>query len=170
MGEIAEFRTTIRLSISQIASEFGMSRNTVAKRIDLFGVKPDGRRAGYPVYRMRDLVPVVAQQQCVPAGPDFNPDTLPPIERRAWFQSENERLKVEGEMGRLIPAAEVESEMAAMAKSIVRVLETLPDMVERDIRASPEVVEYLQEKVYELRLHLTGEVAEVEEDDVRVGG
>ena len=104
------------------------------------------------------------------AGPNFDPSQLPPTDRRAWYQSENERLKAEGEQGRLIPAAEVEAEMALMAKTVVRELETLVDTVERDLRVTPDVIEYLQHKVYELRKTLTDHVTEAEADDVRVSG
>lgn len=165
MGEVIERRSFVRLSISQIASEFSMSRNTVARRIDQLGIRPDGRRAGYPVYRMRDIIDVVsASHGSIPTG-EIDPSTLPPTERRAWYQSENERLKAEADSGRLIPAAEVEAEMALMVTTIVRALETLPDRIERDRRVSPEIVEYLQEEVHALREQLSGDLVEAEADD-----
>lgn len=173
MGELAEFRSTLRLSISQIASEFGMARATVAKRIDALGVKPDGRRQGHPIYRMRDMIRVVAPEPEMGsgAGPDFDPAKLPPSERRAWYQSENERLKSEADQGRLIPAVEVESEMATLAKTVVRELEILPDTIERDMRVGPEVVEYLQGKIRALLMNIACAVAEAESDDaIRVSG
>ena len=46
----------ILLSVSQIASEFGMARPTVSKRLDAAGIKPSDKRGGHPVYRMRDVV------------------------------------------------------------------------------------------------------------------
>lgn len=169
MGDVTEFRSALRLSISQVAAEFGMSRNTVARRIEQLGIRPDGRRGGYPVYRMRDLVPVVQGELPGGLGDGFDPSRLPPTERRAWYQSENERLKAEADSGRLIPAAEVEAEMAEMAKTVVRALETLPDRVERDLRVPPEVVEYLQGEVHRLRVELCDRVMEAEVDDEEDG-
>lgn len=173
MGELTEFRSVFRLSISQIASEFGMARGTVSKRIDALGIKPDGRRGGYPIYRMRDVIRVVAPEPELGsgAGPEFDPSKLPPGDRRAWYQSENERLKVEADQGRLIPAIEVEAEMATLAKTVVRELEILPDTIERDLRVGPEVIEYLQDKIYKLRQQIAGAVAEAEAGDgVRISG
>ncbi len=47
-------------------------------------------------------------------------DSLSPADRRAWFQSENERLKFEKEIGELIPASEVALEMSALAKTVFK--------------------------------------------------
>lgn len=38
------------------------------------------------------------------------------MERRAYYQSENERLKVETTTGLLVPAAEVEADYAELVK------------------------------------------------------
>jgi hypothetical protein len=160
VGDVIEQHDRIvRYSIARLAGEFGMGRDTVAKRLAQANVRADGKRNGYPVYRLRDVCAVLLNFDAYGAGGILDPCTLPPIERRAWFQSENERLKVECDMGRLIPAAEVEAEMAQMARTVVRALETLPDTVERDLRAPPEVIEYLIDKVYELRRQLTCELA-----------
>jgi hypothetical protein len=162
MGDVTELRSGIRLSISQIAVEFSMSRNTVARRIDQLGLRPDGKRGGYAVYRLRDVAAIVAPEGPSPSASDFDPTQLPPSERRAWFQSENERLKAEAEQRQLIPAGEVETEMAVMVKTVVRALETLPDRAERDLRCPPEVVEFLQNEVYALRVELQDQVSEAE--------
>ncbi|MBM0956484.1 DUF1441 family protein, partial [Escherichia coli] len=52
--------------------------------------------------------------------------------RKAWYQSERERLKFEQETAQLIPASDVRREFAIWAKAVVQVLETLPDILERD--------------------------------------
>lgn len=175
MGEVTEFRTSIRLSISQIASEFGMSRNTVSARIAALGLSPDGKRGGYPVYRLRDVVRIAAQVEHTqaPGAADFDPAQLRPSERRAWYQSENERLKFETDCRHLVPEIEVASEFAALAKAITQSLETLPDRAERDTRCSPEVVEYLIAEVRTMRNEIAQRVeglSDQDPDDVRVSG
>ena len=163
MGDVSEIRDN-RLSVSQIASEFVMARATVAKRIEALGIRPDGKRLGYPVYRLRDIVRVAGDSD--PAD-ENDPMRMRPQDRRAWFQSENERLKFESEEGRLIPAAEVEAEMAEMAKVVTRALATLPDKLERDLRIGADVVGYVARQcratMDELHAAMADDVADARE-------
>lgn len=142
----------VYLSINQIATEFGFARATVAKRIDALGIRPTEKRGGHPVYRLRDVVRIAEGQS--PQGDEVDPMRMRPTDRRAWFQSENERLKFEQEEGRLIPAGEVEAEMAEVAKIVTRALETLPDRLERDLRLSPAVVESVAQQCRAVREEL----------------
>lgn len=139
MGDVQRIGQ-ILLSVSQIASEFGMARATVAKRIDALGIHAERKRAGYPVYRLRDIVRIFGD---LAPSEEHDPMRMRPQDRRAWFQSENERLKFESEEGRLIPAGEVEAGMGEIAKIVTRALATLPDKLERDMRMPPGVVEYV---------------------------
>lgn len=153
----ADFTTgQLSWSINRLAREFGMARETVTKRLADASVRPCGNKAGHPVYRLADVAPLLVVAS--PLG-EFDPMTLRPTDRRAWYQSENERLKFEQETGNLILAAEVHHEMAAIAKIVVRELETLPDRVERDLRCSPEVVEYLQAEVRGVRSEIARKLA-----------
>lgn len=157
----------LRFSINRLAAEFGMGRDTVSKRLQLANVSPSGFNAGHAVFRLRDAVPAILDVHLTDEDGHTDPGKLKPTERRAWFQSENERLKFEQDLGQLILASEVQSEMATLAKIVVRVLETLPDTVERDLRCGPEVVEYLQRKVRELRAEISHRVASDEGEDAR---
>ena len=75
---------------------------------------------------------------------------LPP-DRKAWFQSERERLKFQQETGELIPASAVTREFSSMAKAVVQVLETLPDILERDCAMTPAAVVRVQKVIDDLR-------------------
>lgn len=162
MGEVTELRQ-FRLSVSQIAAEFGMARATVAKRIEALGIKPDGKRLGYPVYRLRDIVRVAGD---VEAGDENDPMRMRPTDRRAWFQSENERLKLEVEQGRYIPAAEFEAEVGNIGKIVSRAFATFPDKLERDLRVPPEVVEYAMHYCRESQAEIYSAIRG-EDEDVR---
>lgn len=165
MGDVTQLHQ-IRLSVSQIASEFGMARATVSKRLDAAGIRPEGKRGGYPVYRLKDIVRAVADAAPVD-GSEVDPMRMRPTDRRAWFQSENERLKFEQEEGRLIPAGEVEAEMAEVAKIVTRALETLPDRLERDMRAPAEVIDYVSSACRSVREELALAMV-AEEQDARL--
>ena len=154
----------ILLSVSQIASEFGMGRVTVSKRIDSAGIKPAGKRGGHPVYRMRDIVQIAVDASSPVCDPAMDPMRMRPTDRRAWFQSENERLKFEQEQGLLIPAGEVEAEMSEIAKVVARALATMPDRMERDLRLPPVAIEYVVEQCRAIRSEIAAAMANEEQD------
>ncbi len=76
---------------------------------------------------------------------------MEPQDRKAWYQSERERLKFEQEVGELIPASDVAREFAEMAKAMVQVLDTLPDILERDCALNPAAVFRIQSIIDDLR-------------------
>ena len=128
-AEIETLSDGIRLSITGLASEFGFSRETVKNRINKCNVKPDGRRRGNPVYRLRDcIVPITDREN----GEVKDPKKLPPMERRAWYASEKDRQITEEKDGMLIPVEDHRKSLAEVIQSTVQVLETLPDVLERD--------------------------------------
>lgn len=91
-----------------------------------------------------------------------NVDELLPTDRKAWFQSERERLKFEIETSALIPASDVTREFATLAKAVVQVLETLPDILERDCGLQPLAVTRVQAIIDDLRDQIAQRVFEAE--------
>jgi hypothetical protein len=144
MGDVRDFQPG--WSIARLADEFGIDRRTATKRIREGGVPPLGKRGGNDVYRLADVAGVlVGGFGAVGPGAVVDPRDLPPTERRAWFQSENERLAAEQTIGTLVPAAEVESDYAALVKLVVQFFDTLPDVLERDCELTPAQVVRVQE-------------------------
>jgi hypothetical protein len=144
MGAVVEVQDRIvRLSIARLAEEFGMARETVSKRLALSNVSPDGKRNGYPVYRLRDACPAILQPLGLGEDGEVDPRKLPPSDRNAWYQSELRRVDLELKSQQLIPAAEFEAGLADMAKDLVQFLETLADQLERDAGLTPEQIDAL---------------------------
>lgn len=167
MGEvISAGESKIRLSISRLATEFGMARETVAKRLRSAGVQADGKKDGYPVYRLRDAAPALIEAAPTDEAGDVDPDKLPPEKRRAWFQSERERMELEEKAGKLIPALEHERDMARLVGMVVQAFETLPDVLERDEGLQPHQVERVQQVLDGVRGKLYDRIVS-DEDDVR---
>lgn len=165
MGDRLEFQPG--WSISRLATEFGIDRRTATRRLEKAGVQPSGKRSGHVVYNLRDAAPALVDMAAVQLGGDggMDPRDLPPMERRAYYQSENERLKVETTTGQLVPAAEVEADMAKLVKILVTMLATLPDVLERDCALSAAQVVRVQEACDEVRQAMY-EAVIVEDDDV----
>lgn len=144
----------IRLSISRLAEAFELDRRTVAKRLALAKVRPAGLGNGSPVYELRDAWLPLTRSQAVAKVTD--PRALPPAQRRAWYQSENERRRLEADGKQLIPAAEVEAEMAKLVNRMVPFLDTLGDQLERDAGLTPEQVTLVQEGAAAVRREIVG--------------
>lgn len=150
MGDVREFQPG--WSIARLADEFGIDRRTAAKRIREAGIPPIGKRSGNDVYRLADVAPALVER--LPAvGEDgvVDPRNLPPMERRAYYQSENERLKAETTIGMLVPAAEVEADYAELVKKVVQFFDTLPDVLERKANLTPDQVIKVQEQCDRVR-------------------
>ncbi|THA00325.1 DUF1441 family protein [Rodentibacter pneumotropicus] len=138
----------LKLNINQIAEVVGMHRQTASNRLSRF-TPATGSNAKNKLYFVRDLITAALEEQPEKMSKDV--DELPPMERRAWFQSENERLRFEKEMGELIPAFEVAQQMSALAKYVVQHLETLPDILERDCGLPPNALIRVQQIIDDLR-------------------
>lgn len=168
MGTVLDQRDLLRLvSISRLSELLRMDRRTVSKRLADANLAPAGKRDGFPVYDGR-----AACEACLLAGSQgedgapVDPRNLKPMERRAWYQSERERMAVEAEARQLIPAIEVQVEKAEIVRTFVQFLDTLPDQLERDVALSPDQIEAMCRAITKQRAALyAAAVAELEQDE-----
>lgn len=135
------------LSVRRLSEVFEMARETVSKRLSEHGIEPCGRRHGHPVFKLKDAAAALLGTLVTDDEGNQDPRKLRPDLRNSWFQSELRRLDVEMQCGQLIPAAEHESDLSEMVKSIVQFCDTLPDQLERDCALSPEQVESMHEAI-----------------------
>lgn len=103
----------------------------------------------------------------IPTVSSSNLEEMTPPDRLAHWKAENERLKFEVDTKQLIPAEDVAREFSMMAKAVVMVLETLPDILERDCALTPVAVSRVQSVIDDLRDQVAQKVmdAEPEEDE-----
>lgn len=168
MGTVLDQRDLLRLvSISRLSELLRMDRRTVSKRLADANLAPASKREGFPVYDGR-----AACEACLLVGSQgedgapVDPRNLKPMERRAWYQSERERMAVEAEARQLIPAIEVQAEKAEMARTFVQFLDTLGDQLERDVALSPEQIDAMNRAITKQRAALyAAAVAELEQDE-----
>jgi len=148
----------MQVNVSQLAELVGMNRNLVARRLrELELVAGNGENL-----RVYELGPAL-QALLTPSAKENG--EMSPQDRKAWYQSENERLKFEEGVRGLIPAEEVAREYASMAKAVVLVLETLPDILERDCALSPKAVQLVQDKIDDLRDEMARKIQESDSDE-----
>ncbi|WP_404854291.1 DUF1441 family protein [Escherichia coli] len=79
------------------------------------------------MYLLTDLI--ISLLEKPPASED---EEMNPHDRKAWYQSERERLKFQHETVQLVPVSDVRRSFSVVVKAIVQVLETWPDRLERD--------------------------------------
>jgi hypothetical protein len=122
-------------SLSAYARAFGTDRDTLRRRLLEAGIEPYAERGGHKIYKLREVYLAWTS-----ANGTINPENLSPFNRRAWYQAELDRLRLEQTRGEVIPRLEVEQEIAGVLKIAAETFDTLPDLVERDCGATPQQV------------------------------
>lgn len=148
----------LTLNISQLAALSGVHRQTAAARLQNLPVA-GGHESNLKLYRVVDIVSAF-----LALPPPVAEGEMDAHERKAWYQSERERLKFEQETAQLIPASDVRREFAIWAKAVVQVLETLPDILERDCGLQPAAVSRVQSIIDDLRDQIALRVTEAGAD------
>lgn len=87
---------------------------------------------------------------------EFNPERLPPKDRKDWYDGEKRRREIQESDRELIPAHKYDTELSRAIKIMAAGLETLPDVLERDAGLQPKqlepvfrVVDGLRETLYQ---------------------
>lgn len=137
----------ICLSLEQAALEFQRDRETIRRRIIDCKIKPVAIRSGFPVYALRDLLEMESM------GPDgkVDPEKLRPFDRKAHYQADGERIKLQVLCKELLHRTDVEIEWGRVLKVVKQGLDTLVDVVERDVVPSPIVLERISRWVDQIR-------------------
>lgn len=143
----------INLSASAISLEFGLATATVKKRLIDAGLQETGKNRGNPIYRLKDVIKILLN----PDG-ETDPNTLGPQERKAWYQSEKDRIIVEEKQGELIPVDQHRDALADVIKITVQTLDLLPDILERDCDLTPTQIEKMIELTDQVRNHWADQI------------
>ena len=148
----------LKLNINQIAELVGMHRQTVSQRVA--GLTPAiGSNSKLKLYALSDLIKIGLAEKMT-----ADVDSLSPVERRAFWQAENESLKYERDTGELVPAFEVAQEMSFLAKAVVQSLDTLPDILERDCGLPPAALMRVQQVIDDLRDQMAQQIQQNSDD------
>jgi hypothetical protein len=162
MSKVSALASGLHVSVTTLAAEFGVTRETAARRIADAGVKPSGKRAGYPVYRLKDVWGAVLGQTSEDGTQD--PDKLDPFKRQAHYKAEHLKLQVESEQRELIPRIEVEQEQARILRVVALFLDTLPDILERDCGLAAAMIVAVEKRLDQMREELHKALTEDEEE------
>lgn len=154
MSNISPIQDAYAYNISRLAEAFCLDRKTVRKRLNQAMVRPSGKRNGQPVYALVDVGPALFGATETPKSEKNNPDSMDPKARKEWFQSENERLKFQQNVGELIPEPAYRDDLALVFKLIVAFFESLPDKMERQRTFTPAQLQALENVTDAMRAQL----------------
>jgi hypothetical protein len=145
----------ILASLSAWARCLNTERETLRRRLLAANVTAKAERNGHAVYGGKDVL------RAWLAGPEagIDPDALSPFQRRAYYQGELDKLKVQQERGELVPALEVEQTIGKLAKLFVLGLDTLVDTIERDVGLSHKQADRMERHTDNIREQLYHEIA-----------
>lgn len=134
MGEyVSNSVDGLLVSLTTLAREFGISRDTVGRRLREAGVRSTAERAGHPVFGLAPAARALVMAERVAVSPSStDPERMTPQDRKSWYQSEKDRIAVERELKAVVSMEDCRLELALVTKSTVMMLETLPDILERD--------------------------------------
>lgn len=155
MTDVSNIGDVYNWSVAKIAEAFGMDRKAVKRRLLEANIPVASTVRGNPVYALRNVGPALfGGGEIAEAESIHDPALMDPKSRKDWYQSENERLKLEKEQRKLVPVDEVVFVYSSMRKAVVQVLETIPDILERDCGLTPQAVGTVQKSIDDLRYTL----------------
>ncbi|EIQ6797770.1 DUF1441 family protein [Escherichia fergusonii] len=134
----------LMLNINQLAAIAGICRQTAAARLK--NIQPAGGHDKLKLYRVTDILTCFLDLP-VPASLE----EMEPHDRKAWYQSERERLRFEQETAQLIPVDDVRKEMAIWGEIVSEELAKLPNILARDAGLKPMAVNRVQSIIDDLR-------------------
>jgi len=150
VGDAADIRNAYNWNVTSIARAFGLHRNTVSARLRDSSIQPVSRKGNAPLYALADIGPALFSGRGV-GGSTISPDEMDPQSRRAWYQSENERLKFETDQRHLIPDDEMAREQAVLMKAVANSMDSLPDVLERECGMTGAQLELVQTVIDSIR-------------------
>ncbi|MGS3754863.1 DUF1441 family protein, partial [Escherichia coli] len=103
----------MKLNINQLAALSGLHRQTVTARMADVPLAP-GSNEKKKLYLLTDLITALLAKT-----PSTEDEEMNPHDRKAWYQSERERLKFQHETVQLVPVSDVRRSFSVVVKAIV---------------------------------------------------
>lgn len=131
-------------SKNRLANEYGIDRRTIDNLIK--DVPPSGVKGSHPAWLLRDVAPAISKYYIagMSEGED-DPERMLPKDRKDWYEGEQKRIQILKTEGGLLVAEDARKEWAELLKKIMLTLDTLVDVVERDVGLERLQISRIQE-------------------------
>lgn len=123
------------LNITQMSKLFEMDKRDVSYKIEQAGIKPTGMRQGIPIYKLKEVMPVVVK----PAYDieaylrKMNPQDLPKHLSKEFWAGQRARQEFELREGNLWPTDKVVEHVGELVKLVRMAALLTVDTVERQV-------------------------------------
>jgi hypothetical protein len=164
VGDVTKIDDAYLWNITRIAQAFGVSRDTVRKRLNAAGVSSVKKVKGVPLYPLPDVGPALFAGEANVMPTEYKPNELHPKDRKDYFQSEIARLTVEEKTKQLIPVEDVRADQVRTFKANVAFFEGLTDKMERTRLFNPEQLDALERATDTFRDQLYNELMDVADE------
>lgn len=148
------------LSIRELHMVTGFARDTVSARLQAAGVTPSAMRDRHPVYRLRDVLPVLYRGLGSDAPVD--PERLAPFQRKAYYQAEREKYLAGDDCSRLVQIEDLKAERARVNGIFQFALKAIPAQLAAVARLSAGQVALIERECAKARAELLELVIEFE--------
>lgn len=137
-------------SLSALATEFKIDRRKCGALLE--GIPPGGESKGHPVFRIADVALALGTYkasgtslQSISGNDEFDPDMLPPKERKEQYEGTLKKMDIEVRRGQLVPIDAHREGLSDMAKTVKNAMAGLADTVDAEVGLPPEAVEAIDE-------------------------
>lgn len=118
------------------------------------GIIPKSNHGKYPLAGVIRGYVIYLQNAGVNAEGNVDPEKLEPFKRKAWYQGEHDKLRLQIERSELLTSLDVEQTFGATFKLVADFLDTLPDILERDCGANAAMITLIEKRLDKLREEL----------------
>lgn len=108
-----------------------------------------------------DLLAAAQWRFSGPADSEVDPDSMPPTDRKAWYEGETKRRDLQIRDGELIPAGDVERVIATAFAAIASDIRAIPDNLERKYGITGDVAESVEVLLHEAMDSLSDRLAKL---------
>lgn len=128
------------LTLSQLTQILEMDRRDLTKKIEAAGVKPVGMNLGAPIYKLKDVMPLVVKPvyDVETYLRQMNPQDLPKHLSKEFWAGQRSKQEFELKAGNLWPTEKVVSEVGELFKLVKMSALLTVDTVERQVELTEE--------------------------------
>jgi len=149
------------VTVNWLAGAFRLDRKTVKKRLG--PLSPKTKSSKGDLYDLEQAASYLVKPQFDVAEymKKMNPNELPPMLRKEYWEAENKRMTYEERAGELWPTESVVAVLADAFKAIKNQMQVWIDDVERDAGLTREQYAAMQKRVDQLRDELFAKLCEL---------
>jgi hypothetical protein len=134
------------LNLTQMCKMFEMERRDLRAKLEEYGVQPSGMHEGYPIYKLKDVMPLVVKPlyDIETYLRRMNAAELPKHLSKEFWAGQRSKQEFQLKAGELWPTEKVVERVGELFKLFKMSLLLATDTVERQVELTPKMRSILQ--------------------------